>query len=75
MKEDKNGHVLTDVLEIHFIELPKFSKETKNIEDILHRWLLFFGNPNEEGVLDMLEAKDSVIGKATKAGHFFMQVE
>ena len=69
LKEDKNGHLLTDILEIHFIELPKFLKETKNIEDILHRWLLFLGNPNE-GVLEMLEEKDSVIGKATKVLHF-----
>lgn len=65
LREDNNGHILTDVLEIHFIELTKFFRETPNMEDILHRWLIFLSNPNEE-VLDMLEAKDSVIGRATK---------
>lgn len=65
LREDNNGHILTDVLEIHFIELPKFFQEIPNMEDILHRWLIFLGNPNEE-VLDMLETKDSVIAKATK---------
>ena len=35
------------------------------MEDILHRWLMFLGNPNEE-VLHMLETKDSSIAKATK---------
>lgn len=70
LREDKNGHILTDVLEIHFIELPKFLKETKNIEDMLHRWLMFLGEPNDEGVLNMLEEKDSVIRKATKVLHF-----
>jgi len=70
LREDKNGHLLTDVLEIHFIELPKFSKEIQNIEEVLHRWLMFLGNPNEEGVLDMLGAKDSIIGKASRVLHF-----
>lgn len=65
LREDNNGHILTDVLEIHFIELTKFFREIPNMEDMLHRWLIFLSNPNEE-VLDMLEAKDSVIGRATK---------
>ena len=65
LREDNSGHRLTDVLEIHFIELPKFFQETPNMENILHRWLTFLGNPNEE-VLDMLEMKDFAIAKATK---------
>jgi len=60
--------VLTDVLEIHFIELPKFSHEISNVEDVLHRWLMFLGNP-KEGVQKMLDAKDSVIARATKVLH------
>jgi hypothetical protein len=50
------------VLEIHFIELPKFFEEEPNIEDRLHRWLMFLGQPKEE-VLDMLETKDAKIKK------------
>lgn len=58
MREDNIGHILTDVLEIHFIELPKLFQEIPNMKDILHRWLIFLGNPNEE-VLYLLETKDS----------------
>ena len=65
LREDRVGHILTDVLEIHFIELPKFCKEKPDIEDVLHRWLIFLGQPKEE-VLNMLETKDAMIGKATK---------
>lgn len=66
--EDNTGHILTDVLEIHFIELPKFSHEIHNIEDGMHRWLIFLGNPNE-GATNMLDAKDPVIARATKVLH------
>ena len=68
LREDRIGHMLTDVLEIHFIELPKFFEEKPNMEDVLHRWLMFLGNPQEE-VLDMIETKDSVIARATKVLH------
>ena len=68
LREDNTGYILTDVLEIHFIELPKFSHEIHNLEDVLHRWLLFLGNPNEEA-REMLDAKDPVIAKATKVLH------
>ena len=68
LREDNTGHILTDVLEIHFIELPKFSHEIHNIEDVLHRWLIFLGNPNEEA-REMLDAKDPVIARATKVLH------
>ncbi len=68
LREDNTRHILTDVLEIHFIELPKFSHEIHNLEDVLHRWLLFLGNPNEEA-REMLDAKDPVIARATKVLH------
>ncbi len=65
LREDKVNHLLTDVLEIHFIELPKFFEEEPDWEDALHRWLMFIGQAKEE-VLHMLETKDSKIAKATK---------
>lgn len=65
LREDNTGHILIDVLEIHFIEMPKFICETPDIEDGLHRWLMFFSEPKEE-VLVMLEEKDTKIAKATK---------
>jgi len=42
--EDRHRHMLTEALEMHFIEVTKFSRLTeKDIEnDALHRWLTYF---------------------------------
>ena len=43
-EDESKDYMLTDLVEIHFIELPKFNKlEEKNLkEDRLQRWLTFF---------------------------------
>ena len=43
LREDEfRENILTDVLEIHYIEFPKFeSKEKPNLKSALERWLLF----------------------------------
>ena len=69
LREDQVGHLLTDIIEIHFIEMPKFIEEKLNIEDGLHRWLTFLADPQEE-VIDMLEHKDEKIEKAYKVLHY-----
>jgi predicted transposase/invertase (TIGR01784 family) len=66
IREDKHkDFVLTDILEIHFIEMPKFrqlkSKDIKN--NALHRWLLSFDKRTEEGVMQQLRKMDSAIDK------------
>lgn len=55
--------MLSDILEIHFIELKKFSKIKKDINNPLHRWLLFLINP-EDKVLEEIEMADPKIKKA-----------
>jgi predicted transposase/invertase (TIGR01784 family) len=41
LREDHTYHQMTDVLEIHFIELPKLFKENANLDDLLVDWMLF----------------------------------
>mgnify|MGYP001259587698 CR=1 FL=1 len=68
LREDGfRDYILTDVLEIHFIELPKFKiiKEKPDISDPLDRWLLFIENSSEE-VLELIKNQDPAIAKADK---------
>ncbi|MFY0762175.1 Rpn family recombination-promoting nuclease/putative transposase [Metabacillus dongyingensis] len=62
--EDETKQLLTDLLEIHFIEMPKFNAMEADLHNPLHRWLLFLREdtvkqPNLEEVfiLDQLVAK------------------
>ena len=45
-ESDNTEYKLTDVLELHFIEMPKFKKiGNKNLEeDKLQRWMMFLRN-------------------------------
>ncbi|SHH65389.1 Rpn family recombination-promoting nuclease/putative transposase [Clostridium magnum] len=54
---------LTDLMELDFIELPKFLKQQKDLEDSLQRWLLFLIKPNKE-IFEEIEMKDPTIKKA-----------
>ena len=67
LRENKHmDYVLTDVLEIHFIEMPKFKKmENKNIyEDKLQRWMMFLRNDISQDELEVLMSMDNDIKKA-----------
>ena len=65
----ENGNTeykLTDVLELHFIEMPKFKKiENKNLqEDKLQRWMMFLRNDISQEELEVLINMDKDIKKA-----------
>ena len=55
--------LLSDILEIHFIELPKFNKTKKDYCDKLHKWLTFLVNP-EGKETDLLKKEDEEIREA-----------
>lgn len=58
MWEDEiKDYMLTDLVEIHFIELPKFRKlQDKNYKDnALQRWLAFLEKDITQNMLDVLD--------------------
>jgi predicted transposase/invertase (TIGR01784 family) len=67
--EDENkDYLLTDVMEIHFIELPKFTRLAQKdfTGNPLHRWLKFLDQKTSEEELKELTEMDQVIKSATE---------
>ncbi|GHV72133.1 hypothetical protein AGMMS49928_27950 [Spirochaetia bacterium] len=65
--EDRDkGLLLTDALEIHFLEMPKFKalkkKDIKNNE--LHRWLAWLDRDSPRELVEEVVKMDNAIGKA-----------
>ena len=67
--EDHTGVRLTDVLEIHFLELTKLEKEYSpaQLDDPLVNWLLFLRGVQDEQVKEVLVMKEPAIEKALTA--------
>ena len=65
MIEDETGYRLTDILEVHFLELTKlFNKETgKDEDEEVVDWMMFIGTQSER-VIEMLAEKNGNIKKA-----------
>ena len=63
VEDTEKDKILTDVLEIHFIELKKFIKEEKRPENKKEEWLYFL-DYTKTGVVEMLAKKNKVIEKA-----------
>ena len=66
LKEIETNEELTDLEEIHFIEMPKFKNlNNKDLEnDKLQRWLMFLRNDISESELEELIDMDNDIKKA-----------
>jgi predicted transposase/invertase (TIGR01784 family) len=62
----EKDYMLTDVVEIHFLELPKFrNKKNKDYrENDIERWLMFLEKDISEITLKELISMDAAIGKA-----------
>lgn len=62
----EKDYMLTDVVEIHFLELPKFRKKKgKNYrENAIERWLMFLEKDISETTLKELMSLDTAIEKA-----------
>jgi len=63
--EDATGYKLTDILEVHFLELPKLRDEDvqKDEEDPVILWMEFL-DAKSRGVMEMLAQKNEDIKKA-----------
>lgn len=64
--EDKFKVLLTDLIEVHFIEFPKFLSIEKDLNNPLHRWLLFLQGDAPEATLKEVCNMDSIIDMADK---------
>ncbi|MEG0306476.1 MAG: Rpn family recombination-promoting nuclease/putative transposase [Clostridium sp.] len=61
--EDITKKMLSDIVEIHFIELKKFGNIEKDYSNKLHRWLSFLINPKGKEI-DILKKEDAEIKEA-----------
>lgn len=48
LRRDYNGNIITDKIEIHYIQIPKCNK--KEVKTKLDMWMQFIGDLSEEGV-------------------------
>lgn len=72
LREDKEHFVLTDNLEIHFLELPKLGVEHQETSDLLVKWLLFL-KADSETKLEELAMSEPTIRKAVNVLEFLSQ--
>ena len=74
-EDNHSDYLLTDVLEIHFINMVKFRKhKTRDIvNNPLERWLTFFDMTTPEKVLEEVINMDSAINKTNERLNFVTQ--
>ena len=53
LRRDYNYKILTDKLELHYIQLPKFKRKCKHISNALEQWLTFIINDDLEEIKNM----------------------
>jgi predicted transposase/invertase (TIGR01784 family) len=63
-EDEVKDFMLTDKFELNFVEMPKFRNATKDINNPLHRWLLFLENDIPKEMLKEVVKMDPVIRKA-----------
>ena len=65
LKEAEDDHILTDMLEVHFMELPKLFDEgiARAQDDPVVQWMTFIDG-NSKGVLEVLAKKNKDIKSA-----------
>jgi predicted transposase/invertase (TIGR01784 family) len=63
LREDREvEYVLTDTMELHFIEMPKFRRKAeKDVGDSLERWLIYLDEQSSEGLVGEVVKMDGAI--------------
>ncbi len=72
LREDTTRALLTDLCEIHFVELPKLRTSEINLHHRLIRWMLFLTTQTSEQ-LEVLAMDDPVMKKAVTTLEFLSQ--
>ncbi len=62
LTEDELGHRLTDVLELHFIELKKMKavKQITDIQNKLEAWVQFINDPESEVIMELSKYEEEI---------------
>ncbi|MHC6181208.1 Rpn family recombination-promoting nuclease/putative transposase [Clostridium sp. JNZ X4-2] len=65
LTEDETGYKLTDILEVHFLEIPKLfdEKVERSEDDPIVQWMEFL-DAKSKGVIEVLAGKNKNIKKA-----------
>jgi len=63
-EDEERSYMLTDILELHFIECPKFRRLPFDIRDPLHRWLRFLDQQTTTEQLEELMMVDDLFKEA-----------
>ncbi|TXJ19827.1 Rpn family recombination-promoting nuclease/putative transposase [Brachyspira aalborgi] len=69
LKEKKSNKILTDHIQLHYVELPKFNKKS-NIKKELRNWILFLKSNKEEDMSQLLK-EDTIFEKAINKYNYF----
>ncbi|UKS26562.1 Rpn family recombination-promoting nuclease/putative transposase [Paenibacillus sp. HWE-109] len=75
LREDHMGLVLTDHIEIHFMELPKLEEQKVRISDKLVKWLLFLKGVDKPEVWEEISMNEPALQKAMDTLEFLSQNE
>ena len=73
LKEKNTNEILTDHIQLHYVEIPKFD-ENANIRKELKNWILFLKSNKEEDMSQLLK-EDTIFEKAMKKYNYFRDNE
>lgn len=65
LRRDYKNKILTNKMEIHFIQIPKYTKEEKETNEKLKQWMQFISQTNQKGV-ELAMKENEEIKKANK---------
>ena len=74
LREDATGLLLTDLIEVHFVELHKLQAQSVGLERRLVRWMLFLTTKTRKG-LEELAMQEPAMKKAITTLEFLSQDE
>ncbi|WP_432632666.1 Rpn family recombination-promoting nuclease/putative transposase [Brachyspira sp.] len=69
LKEKNSNKILTDHIQLHYVEIPKFDKND-DIKKELKNWILFLKSNKEEDMSQLLK-EDTIFEKAMKKYNYF----
>ena len=73
LKEKNTNKILTDHIQLHYVEIPKFD-ENADIKKELKNWILFLKSNKEEDMSQLLK-EDTIFEKAIKKYNYFTDNE